>query len=56
LWLPLCLLGTCPYFALLKMFPGLPQRLAEVSKDIEIYLRAEEAILAGEAAGQGGTS
>jgi hypothetical protein len=56
LWLPLCLLGTCLYFALLKMFPGLPQRLAEVSKDIEIYLRAEEAILAGEAAGQGDTS
>jgi len=56
LWLPLCLLGTCPYFALLKMLPGLSLRLTEISKDIEIYLTAEEAILAGEAAGQCGTS
>jgi hypothetical protein len=37
------------------MFPGLSLRLAEVSKDIAIYLRADEAILAGEMAGQGGT-
>jgi hypothetical protein len=38
------------------MSPGLPLRLTEVSKDIAIYLRAEEAILAGEAARQGDTS
>jgi hypothetical protein len=38
------------------MFSGLPPRLVEVSKDIAIYRRAEEAILAGETAGRGGTS
>jgi len=44
----LCLLGAGLYFALLRMFSGLPSRLAETSKDIAIYRRAGEAILAGE--------
>jgi hypothetical protein len=44
----LCLLGAGLYYALLRMFSGLPSRLAETSKDIAIYRRAGEAILAGE--------
>jgi hypothetical protein len=44
----LCLLGAGLYFALLRMFSSLPSRLAETSKDIAIYRRAGEAILAGE--------
>jgi len=47
-WLPLCLLGASLNFALLRMFSGLPPKLAETSRDIAIYRRAGEAILAGE--------
>ena len=44
----MCLLGAGLYFALLRMFSSLPLRLGETSKDIAIYRRAGEAILAGE--------
>jgi len=47
-WLPLCLLGGYLYLELLGKFSELPPRLAEASKDIAIYRRAGEAILAGE--------
>jgi hypothetical protein len=47
-WLPLCLLGASLNFALLRIFSGLPPGLAETSRDMAIYRRAGEAILAGE--------
>lgn len=47
-WLSLCLLGVFLYWELMRRFAGLPPRLAEGSKDVAIYRRAGEAILAGE--------
>ena len=46
-WAPLCLLGAYLYLELMERFSGLAPRLGEASKDIAIYRRAGEAILAG---------
>jgi len=43
-----CLLGAYLYWELMRRFAGLGPRLAEGAKDVAIYRRAGEAILAGE--------
>ena len=47
-WLSLCLLGMFLYWELMRRFAGLSPRLAEGSRDVTIYRRAGEEILAGE--------
>jgi hypothetical protein len=47
-WVPLCLLGVYLYAELMHRFSGLAPRLTEASKDLAIYRRTGEAILAGE--------
>ena len=44
----MCLLGVYLYWELMRRFAGLGPRLAEGAKDVAIYRRAGEAILAGE--------
>jgi hypothetical protein len=47
-WVPLCLLGVFLYAELMQRFSGLAPRLAAASRDLAIYRRAGEAILAGQ--------
>ncbi|MCA1731290.1 MAG: glycosyltransferase 87 family protein [Actinobacteria bacterium] len=47
-WISVCLLCSYLYWGLMQKFAGLTPRLAEGSRDVAIYRRAGEAILAGE--------
>ncbi len=47
-WAPLCLLGAYLYLELMQRFSELTPRLGEASRDVAIYRRAGEAILAGQ--------
>src|SRR5919202_291472 len=47
-WAPLCLLGAYLYWELMERFSELAPRLGAASRDIAIYRRAGEAILAGQ--------